>query len=383
MKKIIFLFILFFSVLLCNFTMCYAADGPIYDATFNNNQGAFFANGTDITIDINDDNNTIISWQDGNQIVPPTVTVFGGGNEGTSYESSNITMNSGEVTRIVGGGLSTNSESIAKVENSNITINGGIVSLGISGGGFLYAEVTNANVTVNNGTIGDIEGGGFASVSINGIWYSVGTEENPQNSENRTENANIIINGGSIIFKDSDYGLVFGGGQGYSYVGTSNITINGGDLSKAYLTAGGSNGYTEESNVKINDGNIMVYQSVNRGIVEDANLVVSGGTIDNLYVGGETTDSTVTGIINNADISLIAGTVNTLEAGKSNSQVITIDNDDYVVAKTEDVEIINDNIPSGEIEISYDISIEPEEIAINKGESANLIANVVTIPSRL
>lgn len=44
---------------------------------------------------------------------------------------------------------------------------------------------------------------------------------------------------------------------------------------------------------KISGGNIAVFQSVNRGTVEKANVKVDGGNIDKFYVGGETEDSTV------------------------------------------------------------------------------------------
>lgn len=41
---------------------------------------------------------------------------------------------------------------------------------------------------------------------------------------------------------------------------------------------------------KISGGNIVVFQSVNRGTVEKANVKVDGGNIDKFYVGGETED---------------------------------------------------------------------------------------------
>ena len=71
---------------------------------------------------------------------------------------------------------------------------------------------------------------------------------------------------------------------------------------------------------KISGGNIAVFQSVNRGTVEKANVKVDGGNIDKFYVGGEAEDSTVTGTINNVETNLIVGNINTLNVGTSNSQ---------------------------------------------------------------
>ena len=69
---------------------------------------------------------------------------------------------------------------------------------------------------------------------------------------------------------------------------------------------------------KISGGNIAVFQSVNRGTVEKANVKVDGGNIDKFYVGGDTEDSTVTGTINNVETNLIDGNINTLNVGRWN-----------------------------------------------------------------
>lgn len=50
MKKILFLFTLIFSLGILNFTASYASSLPVYDETYNNNQGAIYANGTPIIV---------------------------------------------------------------------------------------------------------------------------------------------------------------------------------------------------------------------------------------------------------------------------------------------------------------------------------------------
>ena len=165
------------------------------------------------------------------------------------------------------------------------------------------------------------------------------------------------------------------------YYNNSSLKINGGDLSTTYVTAGGSNGYTGESNVEISGGDIQLYQSVNRGTVENAMLLVSGGNIDNVYVGGETGDATVTGTVGKSTLSLVEGTIGTLEPGKSNSVELTVDNVDYVVVKTDEIVIDDDKIPSGEVEVSYDISIEPVEVTILRGATSKLQLNITTEPT--
>lgn len=195
---------------------------------------------------------------------------------------------------------------------------------------------------------------GYASATIDGVSYSAGTEDNPQNSKNCTENVNLTINGGTLNSPSLNYGLVYGGGEGYAYVGTVKMTIKGGDLSKSYVTAGGSNGYTKSSTVQINGGAIGIYQSVNRGTIDSVKLTVNGGNIKNLYIGGETGDAGVTGTVNQVKAYLLNGNIETLEPGKSNSKILEIDNKAYSVLKTNRVNIVNDNITSGEITINYD-----------------------------
>ena len=61
MKKIISMCLIipvFFSIL-CFFCVSKAETAPVYDATYNNNAGAFYANGTPITINTDSSNNTV------------------------------------------------------------------------------------------------------------------------------------------------------------------------------------------------------------------------------------------------------------------------------------------------------------------------------------
>lgn len=381
MKKIVSLLMLF---LVCSFFIIlttYATDAPVYDEAYNNNSGAFYANGTEITIDENASGETVISWNGGSQVVPKTVSVFGGGSNGTNYDSSNITMNGGTVTYLSGGGISLDEEKISSVTNAKITVNNGNVLVGVIGGGFVYSKVENIEIVINGGNIAAVGGGGIASIAIDGVSYSAGTEDDAQNSKNRTDTINITINGGTINSSSLNYGLLYGGGQGYSYTGTTNVIINDGDLTKAYVTVGGSNGYTNSGNVIVNGGKIGIIQSVNRGTIESATLTINNGTIKNLYVAGETGDTSVTGTINGVRVNLLGGSIETLEPGKSNSQEIEIDNIKYYVIKTNNANIINDNISSGEVIVDYSLKLKESDIDLMLGESKDLEVIIETNPT--
>lgn len=378
MKKRIILFSLMMSFMMF-FGIHYAAEMPTYDASYNNGTGALYANGTPITIAVNANGETVVSWTGGQQVVPATVAIFGGGTAGTSYNSSNIRMNSGTISYLYGGGMSLEEASSSDVATSYIEINGGTVLESVYGGGMIYSQVATSNVIIKDGTVSAVAGGGAAFATISGQNYSAGTEEDAIHSKNRVEMANVTIDSGTINSESAGYGLVYGGGQGYSYTGKANLVINNGDMSKAYVTAGGSNGYTANPNVTIDGGNISLYQSVNRGEVNAVKTEVNGGAIQAFYIGGESGDATVTGKINAAEVDILGGKVRNLSAGTSEGApiVITEPNFDVVYVKNT---VINKTFTEGEKEIDYEIAIPEQDITLSPEETTRLTTTLTTNP---
>ena len=287
MKKKLFLITLlvFAFISFLSFINVVKAAEPTYDVdtgyVLNGTQKCFFANGVPISIEARADGaaGATIFWDNGTKSanVPSDINIFGGAHkDGTTYESTHITMNGGTIKNIFGGGLHE-----SYVTTSNVTINGGKVTGSAVGGG--------ANVLSNSD-----------KCSPTGV--------TAENSKTRVVNANLTINNGTV-------NMVYGGGEGLSNTAYAVVRINGGNIS--YLTAGGSNGYTGNTDVKITSGTINLFQSVNRGEVNSANVRVAGGTIDKLYVGGEE-DSNVTGTISNIALDITGGTVvNNLYIGTS------------------------------------------------------------------
>lgn len=352
---------------------------PEYDATYNNNNGILYANGNDITINTDANGDTVVYWNGGSQVVPSTVTIIGGGKEGTSYEKSNIIMEAGTVSYIYGGGISLDTNQIATVENSNIVVNNGVILKAVVGGGLIYTTVQNSNVTINNGTIAGVQGGGLANAVISGTEYSAGTEDDILNSKCRVINSNVKINGGIIDSTPSNYGLVYGGGQGYSYTENANLIINGGNLSKAYVTPGGSNGYTKYANVEIKDGTIGLFQTINRGETDEVEVLISGGVIEKAYVGGETGDSSVDGTIDKIKFNIIGGKINSLEPGTSGGNVLDIDQNNYQLTYV-DGTIVNNNTGGKGTTISYTLNIIENQIDLFQGESKKVNIEIITNP---
>lgn len=289
-------FLLIFSVAfalfaLLTFTNTVKAAEPSFDPStgyvLNGSQKCFFANGNEISITARDDGQSgaTIFWADGTKHVdvPSDVNVFGGSHaDSTTYENTKITMNSGTVKNIFGGGLH-------------------------------ESYVTNSEVIVNNGTVtGSITGGG-ANVLANSD-NCAPQAANVTASPTRVINSTVTVNNGSAT-------NVYGGGEGLSYTENAKVNINGGNLQ--YVIAGGSNGYTKNAHLEVTSGQVGVLQSINRGEMETALLETFGGTIQNFYVGGENA-SDVTGTIHAVSVDIAGGSVvQNLYMGKSGNAPIT------------------------------------------------------------
>lgn len=352
---------LFFGLLFMLPFVVSAAQTPVYDA----DNEVFYANGTAITIsDV--DGTTVISWgTDGLQEVDDTVTVYGGGQAGTSFDSSSITMNSGTVASIYGGGQGSETVS-ADVTNVSIVINGGtIVSYHngskyvagtVYGGGSLASKVETVSVKVNGGTVGAVHGGGRATVSSE----AVGDKTAPESSPNSTGTATIDITAGTINDANLAYGLVFGGGQGISYVKETTVNISGTpDLSKAWVIGGGSNGRTDDATINISGGTINTVQTINRGSMINATVNVSGGTITNLFAGGEDPEEFDNDIVNggflgNILVDITGGTVTNLTPGSNYDKSIEANADYLMVFANPDSLVNQDNLDA-----DFGTSIKP------------------------
>lgn len=299
------------------------------------NEKLFFANGVDITIEKRTDGNegALIKWDGGELLVPADIRVFGAGhNTNTYYEKTNITMNGGTVRIIVGGGL----------HESN---------------------VGTTNIVMNDGKVNTIYGGSassFSSSTCHRPWYNGDAEE----STSRVISANVTVKNGTVE------GIVYGGGEGISYTGTTNVQIENGNIS--YVIAGGSNGYTGTSNVEINGGTINIVQSVNRGSMDYSYIKINGGKIENAYVAGDASDSTVTGTIESANMEIKGGKVTNAYVGTNGGQnvsakdVATLSYNKSTVTNIDDTKFNEDKIIKT-VTLTFSSEGETESIQVPAG----------------
>lgn len=275
-KKLLFLVAAF-----ALFVPSVLAAEPNYDASVK----AFFANGTPVTVEARTDgqDGALIKWDGGEKAVPADTSVFGG-----SHESDE------------------------KLATTSVTVNGGTLN-NVFGGGLHKSSVGTATVTVNGGKFtGLVHGGGASSLSGTTChtWYE-GTDKTQATTV--VENATLIINGGEFSSKSD----AFGGGEGKSYTKKATLLINDtftGDI--RYVTGGGSNGWTDEVNVRLLGGKVKVLQAVNRGFTLNSEMTVDGATVENAYASAEG-DNLELGVTESAVLDIVSGKVTNVAPGQS------------------------------------------------------------------
>lgn len=171
--------------------------------------------------------------------------VYGGFIEGTHSASSSITVKSGTLNNIYGGGA----EGSILNGNVSIVIEGGTISQ-VFGGGISDTINGSTSITVNGGTI---------KTNV----YGAGQTNTIK------KDTNVTISGGTIK------SAVWGGGSKADVEGTANVTIN----QNAYICNKDLNPdyYIQER---------LVYGGGSQGSVNKTNLVLNGGTYGWAFAAG-------------------------------------------------------------------------------------------------
>lgn len=228
-----------------------------------------------------------------------TVTdLYGGSNTSGDVSTTNVVVTSGTVTNIYGGNNAGGTDG-----ETSVDIKAGTVKGNVYGGGKGNATIVNGDVDV---TIGDNNGGPNISGSVYG-----GSAFGTVNSANAGE-VNVIVNAGVII------GNVFGGGQGSStytpYVnGDITVTISGGDISSVFGGNDQAGSHTKNNEVHLNGGTIEnVYGGGNRSSVTNTNVYMNGAKVTNIYGGSNTL-----GDVSTTNVDITSGTVQNVYGGNN------------------------------------------------------------------
>lgn len=208
------------------------------------------------------------------------------------------------------------------------------------------AKIDSTSVTVNGGTLHNVFGGGLHK-------SYVGT-------------AVVTINGGTLTD-------VFGGGEGISYTKKATLIVNKSFTGNiAYATAGGSNGYADEAYVELYGGNVKVLQAVNKGFINNSDMLVDGANVENAYVSSEGANQKL-GVTESASLTIKSGKVKNVAPGQSGNpgeKATTISSLLYKEGTVENMSNDFDgDMVSEAVILTFNANGETETVAVPKGGS--------------
>ena len=217
--------------------------------------------------------------------------IYGGNQEGVLTGDTHVAISGGTAQYVLGGGRSGQVNG-----NTSIWVTGGSVANGICGG---LAEGTlggNTSIHIENAQVESVYGGNEYSgmvggntelffgdgAVVNGWTYGGGAGRDAAIPTEVAGSTNITIDGGRFL-----HNIYGGGGWQGAKVGSSNITVNGGDLAGVWVYGGG-----EEASV----------------VTGTASIAIQGGTVGTVCASGAGFNNTEA-VVGAADIRLLGGTV--------------------------------------------------------------------------
>lgn len=274
-----------------------------------------------------------------------------------------------------------------KVETTDVTLDGTTHVQTVWGGGWHKSEVGTANVTVTGDTkVSGIQGGAanyFAGSNCNVSGCSGHNDSSnsskacwkPTGSDTGTENYDVAGNarvGKAIVNIEGCSGtyttpsgteietIVYGGGESYAYTGSVELNITGGDLSKSYVIASGSNGYTGDATVAVSgeDTVIGTLASGNRGTVGNVDITIKNGTINKLLVGA---DDNAT--VESTNVTVSGGAVKKVEFGKNGNSTINPNEEGNFKVVADGGKINDADYTASAVNCNHDKYSKAEEVA--------------------
>ena len=225
-------------------------------------------------------------------------SAFGGG-KNASVNSTDVTINSSNITNLYGGGDAGVTEGDVSLVITNNS------ELGSVFGGGKQAEVSSTNVIIDSSIIKELYGGGDEGVT----------------------NGDVIIDVNTSIID-----TVFGGANKANISGAVYLTISTSAINKEAFGGNNLNGEIEGNNITLtfnnvtfNDSAIAIYGGGNQAAYSNTvNMYINGGKYINIYGGGKDANvgNTNIAIENRATINFVYG--GGYNGNVTNSSVINI-----------------------------------------------------------
>ena len=276
--------------------------------------------------------------------------LYGGNGNGVLNGDTHVAISGGNVQYVLGGGYSeeVNGNTSIRVTGGRVVKNifGGLVTGAISGSTSIYIENAQVSSVFGGNEVSGTVGGntelvfGYGAM-VNGWTYGGGAGRADSIPTEVTGSTNITINDGQFLHN------VYGGGAWFgAKVGSSNITINGGNLEAAEVYGGGE----EKSEV-----------------TGKAYIAIQGGTIGGVCASGAGF-SGMESTVGEADIRLLGGTVEYFSALPCEEASILGDLS---------VVVSGDSFAATDLDFGFSVTkaLQTVSITLKDGKAANLEIN--------
>jgi hypothetical protein len=260
----------------------------------------------------------IVSQSSGKDIkITKSTLIVGGSIDGTPIKETSVNLvnvrNRYAIPKVIGGSYNITNETLTTVDTVNVYYEDS-ASTGVTGS-FGAVRTNNVNITLNNSKLDWLGAGeGYAKLNTPPVSFA---------STAWAKNINIVIENTTIEL------AFIGSNCEYFYANKSNAKITGSTF--GYLISGCSNDGMGDSFMEVADSTIGIYQSVNRGNVVSAEARFKNCTVDNLYIGGDASDKTVTGTTEHIKVDIAEGGTYNIVAGTEAGAAITKEFVDKVV----------------------------------------------------
>ena len=255
------------------------------------------------------------------------VYIVGGSVDGTPIDKTSITVvgvnNKNIISKVIAGSIYCPSEEDAEPAIVN-EINANIINstIGCLTGSMCAVRTNKFNLNMKN---------------VNISWFGVGesysnTEKKDYNKSDCSYASKGWLKLAKLNIENVNTELAYcTGNNGYYFVDQSEASIVGGKF--AYLLACGSNGIANECIVNIKNSEIGILQNTNRGIVGSSKVTLSGCKVESLYIDGDASDKTVTGVCNKIryDINSANDDMYNVLVGTHNGKKLTAEQIEEVV----------------------------------------------------
>ena len=234
-----------------------------------------FANGFPVTV--YEENNQLVIETENETLKFSNKTSGGyypvrlyGGSYMNPVSSTSITLNSGYIRNIYGGGRSDDAAMPAFVSgDANITVNGDASAVLIVGGGRYYATTATANIAFGNEN--NPYTGNMGTVYVGGMDQGQTTNKDNPYNEQLYYNANYVGFVNLNIYGGTFSEVACGGGNGYTHTGISNVDIKNATIDE--LFGASANGTADNVTVGLTNTKVVKNLSaVNRAHIN--NLVM-------------------------------------------------------------------------------------------------------------